>query len=156
MTHVPERDTLLMTPSRRASKGQSEAEVLTCERLGVESVAMQWPRRGLTWTYYKALITSYFTRPRESSSRTSSRTRTTPGRPLLWCFAITKARRPGVNHSVSLSGTLYAKSLITHSYEVTTILSDKNTSARSYNLEKQKTEKEGWKCHFIDFSRPKA
>ena len=41
VTHVPERNTLLMTPSRRASKGRSEAEVLTCKRLGVESVAMQ-------------------------------------------------------------------------------------------------------------------
>ena len=35
--------------------------------------------------------------------------RTTPGRSLLWGFAITKARRPGDNHGVSLSGTLYGK-----------------------------------------------
>jgi len=70
-------------------------------------------------------------RPRESSPRTSSRTRTTPGRSLLWGFAITKARRPGVNHSVSLSGTLYAESLITRSYEVR-VGGDVMTSERSH------------------------
>ena len=51
----------------------------------------------------------FFIRTRESSPRTSPHARTPPGRSLLWGFAITKARRPGDNHGVSLSGTLYGK-----------------------------------------------
>ena len=106
LVHVPERDTLWISPSRRASKdrsggpysratwGRVDGGIMTSERSHVDV----WQSTGC-----------YVVRPRESSSRTSPLARPTPDRSLLWGFAVTKARRSGVIHGVSLSGTLYGE-----------------------------------------------